>query len=312
MKPVHFQLIRPGKAVDPDESAILEPPSRRSDTFRDYLFSEEVSEAVNVAIHLSRPLLVTGEPGTGKTSLAWGIARQLAAGEVLEFHATSTSVAQDLFYRIDTLRRFHDANLARHEPKAVEEYLEWQALGLAFRSDFTRVVLIDEIDKAPRDFPNDLLNSLDRMSFRVPELGADALFEASRRHVVVITSNSERRLPPAFLRRCIYLHIPFPGPRELRQIVELHTADVDFAPGFLDFVVRRFLELRAVPDLLKYPATDELIAWAKVLVGMGVTSPELEAASSLGALPALQALVKHREDLERIASQATGGEEPGG
>ena len=297
-----FELIRPGVAAPPTEAVVLAAPASRRATFGEYLLDPPLAFAVNTALHLGRPLLITGEPGTGKTALAWGVARRLGAGDVLEFHARSTSVARDLLYSVDSIRRFADASVNDENARNAAAYLRFEALGEAIRSPATRVVLVDEIDKAPRDFPNDLLNELDRMEFTVPEL-AGTRFAATARHLVVITSNSERRLPPAFLRRCVYHHIPFPDQDSLRRIVGLHTSDIALSPGFLELALIRFLKIRALPDLLKVPATDELIAWTRVLIAAGTTEAALAACTRPGDLPALGVLLKHGDDLARVRAE---------
>jgi MoxR-like ATPase len=293
-----FDLLRAGLATTPVEPPHLPAPKPRTAHFADYHFSEDIAVTVNVAIRLGRPLLVTGEPGTGKTALAWGIARAIGAEGVLEFHARSDSGAKDLFYMIDNLRRFHDAGAGVEEARSVGPYISWQALGRAIRSDERYVVLIDEIDKAPRDFPNDLLNAIDRMEFDVPEMGTGEVYRAKTRHVLVVTSNSERQLPPAFLRRCVYLHLPFPAREMLESIVKTHT-DGQVTDALRSIAVERFLQLRAVPGLSKRPATDELIAWTQILAAMDVDADEL-AGTVLADLPALGALLKSTDDFGRI------------
>ncbi len=294
-----FRFIQPGQIARPDAPRALPEPVRRSDTFGRYVFSDEAATALNVAIHLGRPLLVTGEPGTGKTALAWGAARQLGAGAPLEFHTKSSSIARDLFYSIDDLARFHDASVHEAKARDASHYLRWHALGEAIRSDASRVVLIDEIDKAPREFPNDLLNELDRMQFAVPELGPDARFTASAAHVIIITSNSERRLPAPFLRRCVYHHVQFPDAALLEQIVALHTEGLSVSEGIRTVAVQRFVQLRQIGGLSKRPSTDELIAWVRVLEAMGVDVDALQN-TPIGELPGMPVLVKSNDDLELV------------
>lgn len=257
---------------------------------------QDLATAANVALCLGQPLLVTGEPGCGKTSLAWGVARQLGA-PVLEFHTKSTSVARDLFYTFDAVRRFHDASVHDEGARDASRYVSWAALGHAIRSPSTCVVLIDEVDKAPRDFPNDVLNELDRMEFTVQETSPPQRYTASARHFVLITSNSERRLPLPFLRRCVYAHVPFPDEEALRRIVALHGLG---PASFVSLVVRRFLDLRAVEGMVKPPSTGELLAWVKVLGRMGVDEKRL-ADLPLDRLPALEVLVKILEDRHLLA-----------
>jgi MoxR-like ATPase len=296
-----FQIIRPSDVAGapPVEPARLKPPSKRGDPaspFGPYLLSPDLATSINVALALDQPLLVTGEPGCGKTALAWAIAAQLGT-TVLEFHTKSTSVARDLLYQVDTLRRFHDATTGDASARDAGKYITYRALGEAIRSDHTHVVLIDEIDKAPRDLPNDLLNELDRMEFAMPELDPPVSYRARAKHCVLITSNSERRLPAPFLRRCVYAHLNFPDAEALAKIVALHCDRP--SQGFVGLCVRRFLELRAVDGLIKPPATGELIAWVRVLQRMGVEPRALETATT-GTLPALEVLIKMIDDLRLV------------
>jgi MoxR-like ATPase len=296
-----FQIIRPSEVagVPPAEPIRLEPARKRGDRgspFGPYLLSPDLATTINVALALDQPLLVTGEPGCGKTALAWAIAAQLGT-TVLEFHTKSTSVARDLLYQVDTLRRYHDATTGDASARDVGKYIAYRALGEAIRSDRTQVVLIDEIDKAPRDLPNDLLNELDRMEFMVSELDPPVSYRARAKHFVLITSNSERRLPAPFLRRCVYAHLDFPDAETLAKVVALHCDRP--SQGFVGLCVRRFLELRAVDGMVKLPATGELIAWVRVLQRMGVEPQALETATS-GTLPALEVLIKMIDDLRLV------------
>jgi MoxR-like ATPase len=246
-----------------------------------YLPDPGLVDAVNVALLLDQPLLLTGEPGTGKTQLARSVAYELNFGcEV--FETKSTSTARDLFYYYDMLGRFYAAQTGQGTQRPLD-YVTFNALGLAIlRSrpeeevrDFLppgfvhggvcrSVVLIDEIDKAPRDFPNDLLNEVENMYFKVPELGnARISAPPEMRPVLVITSNSEKHLPDAFLRRCIFYHIPFPDERRLREIVMSRIGDYFGAPdsALLSDALKFFRDLRASNSLHKNPATAELIGW---------------------------------------------------
>ena len=268
-------------------------------TAQAYLVSPELAEAVNIALLLDRPLLVTGEPGTGKTALASALARSLDR-ELLEFYCKSTSVGRDVLYRFDHLGRLYDAQHPDAKEKPVSEYVNYEALGKAIIADSPKIVLIDEIDKASRDFPNDLLNEIARFSFDVPELNKlNFSHEGVHRPVVIITSNSERQLPLPFLRRCVYFHIEFPNTEALREILRLHVGDLGIADSLRDAAISRFEELRRLPGLLKLPATDELIAWTRVLHALGVTSAAVNE-SSLAALPGLAAVVKSVGDTKRL------------
>lgn len=300
-----FDIIKQTRssAIEPPSSPVqleLGEPTSSGTPYGPYVLSDELATTINVAIALDQPLLVTGEPGCGKTSLAWAVAAQLGC-EVYEFHVKSTSVARDLFYTVDSLRRFHDASAGVEDARDASRYVAYQALGKAIRAEHTTVVLIDEIDKAPRDFPNDLLNELDRMTFTVAEVNPPTHHVQKAKHFILITSNSERRLPLPFLRRCVYTHIGFPDESMLARIVEMHCAPP--SPSFARMAVRRFVELREIDGLLKPPATGELIAWVRVLSRMGVDEQVL-ADASIGALPALQTLIKMFDDTEIVRAKA--------
>jgi MoxR-like ATPase len=295
-----FQIIKPTdvSVERPAEPVRLESDRRPAtgSPFGPYVLSKELATTINIALALDQPLLVTGEPGCGKTALAWAIAEQLGSN-VLEFHTKSTSVARDLLYQVDTLRRFHDASAGDARARDIGGYIAYRALGEAIRSDTTQVVLIDEIDKAPRDLPNDLLNELDRMEFTVTELDPPVSHRAKAKHLVLITSNSERRLPLPFLRRCVYAHVEFPTIDMLAKIVALHCPQP--SKMFVGLCVRRFLELRDIEGLVKPPATSELIAWVRVLHRIGIDPERLESAT-LGELPAIETLIKMVDDLRTV------------
>jgi MoxR-like ATPase len=254
-----------------------------------YVAAPGLVDACNVALMLGQPLLLTGEPGTGKTLFAASLSWELGLGAPLKFETKSDSSAQDLFYRYDALRRFRDAQAGRPHLNPVD-YLGYNALGQAILFSQApesvqaylppdvrhpgkkrSVVLIDEVDKAPRDFPNDILNELEHLYFRIPELDNAAIAaDLTLSPIVVITSNSEKDLPDAFLRRCIYYDIPFPDPTRLRQIVEQRLPAMAGDDPFLADALELFRRLRQpAAGLRKPPATAELLGWLIALRQLG-------------------------------------------
>lgn len=231
-----------------------------------YIASPALRNAVNVAIALGQPLLVTGEPGTGKTQLAYSVAYELNLGTPLIFNTKTTSVAIDLFYRYDSIAHFRNAQFRKEGDINIDDFVSYEALGKAIllsqQQAQRAVVLIDEIDKAPRDFPNDLLFELERFRFTVKESGQSYQAQSEHRPIVIMTSNSEKGLPDAFLRRCVYFHIPFPDRYDLERIIE---ARLQFNPEFdLPAAVEHFEQIRHA-ELRKKPATAELLNWIYVL-----------------------------------------------
>jgi MoxR-like ATPase len=262
-----------------------------------YLTNEALESAVNVALALERPLLVKGEPGTGKTLLAEAIAEALGA-PLLRWHVKSTTRAQDGLYVYDTVQRLYDSRFGDGDVKDIRRYIKLGALGQAFSAEQRAVLLIDEVDKADLEFPNDLLHELDRMRFFIPETGDEIV--AKQRPVVVITSNNEKELPDAFLRRCVFHFIDFPSKELMRNIVEVHHPKLD--EKLVEQAMQTFYQIREMRRLRKRPSTSELIDWISALKLSGVKSVKLE-----GNLPFLGTLLKKEQDLAAYADQLAGG-----
>jgi MoxR-like ATPase len=272
----------------------MAPPFRRFTGTDRYLTNPALQAAVNCALALERPLLVKGEPGTGKTLLAEAIATALAL-PLLTWHVKSTTRAQDGLYVYDTVQRLHDSRFGDGDVRDVAHYIRWGPLGQAFRSPGRVVLLIDEVDKADLEFPNDLLHELDRMRFRVMETEEEIV--AAERPVVVITSNNEKELPDAFLRRCVFHFIDFPDTELMKRIVRVHHPMLD--DGLVDQALEVFFQLRSLTRLRKRPSTSELVDWLAVLQAAGVSNVKLEA-----HLPFVGALLKKEQDLEAFAEAA--------
>lgn len=267
-----------------------------------YVADKDLMVAVNAAIALERPLLVKGEPGTGKTELARQVAAALGV-ELLEWHVKSTTKAQQGLYEYDAVSRLRDSQLGDERFNDIRNYIRHGKLWEAFSADRKVVLLIDEIDKADIEFPNDLLQELDKMEFHVYETGET--IRAKHRPIVIITSNNEKELPDAFLRRCFFHYIRFPDADTLTKIVEVHY------PGIKQSLVRaaltQFYEVREVPGLKKKPSTSEALDWIRLLVADDVDPADLRG-DAKNALPKLHgALLKNEQDVhlfERLAFMA--------
>jgi MoxR-like ATPase len=262
-----------------------------------YLTNEPLEAAVNCALVLERPLLVKGEPGTGKTLLAEAIAEGIDA-PLIPWHVKSTTRAQDGLYVYDTVQRLYDSRFGDGDVRDIRRYIKLGPLGQAFSAPKRVVLLIDEIDKADLEFPNDLLHELDRMRFRVQETGDE--IAAKERPVVVITSNNEKELPDAFLRRCVFHFIDFPEPEFMRQIIGVHHPGLE--KSVIDQTLKVFYDIRGMSRLRKRPSTSELIDWIAVLRKAGVAEVKLDK-----TLPFLGALLKKEQDLVALADQLAGG-----
>ncbi len=256
----------------------------------DYITSAELRDAVNISVALEKPLLIKGEPGTGKTRLAEAIADQLNL-ELINWNVKSTSKAVDGLYVYDTVQRLNDSRFGGGDVDNIRHYIKYGALGRAIAADERKVVLVDEIDKADMEFPNDLLHELDRMSFTVDETGD--VISAKQRPIVVITSNNEKELPDAFLRRCIFHFIAFPEKDLMEQIVRVHHPDVE--QDLLDQALLRFYWLREQPEIRKRPSTSELIDWIAAMRRAGISPASIEE-----KLPFLGVLLKRETDLSAI------------
>jgi len=270
---------------------------------QDYVATDDLKVAVNAAVLLRRPLLVKGEPGTGKTVLAQEIARALGA-PLIEWNVKSTTKAHQGLYEYDAVARLRDGQLGDPRVHDIGNYIRKGKLWEAFTSPTLPVLLIDEIDKADIEFPNDLLQELDRMAFHVYETGET--IAAKERPVVVITSNNEKELPDAFLRRCFFHYIKFPDRETMQAIIDVHF------PGIQKVLVKRameiFYELREVPGLKKKPSTSELLDWLKLILAEDMPLDILQDRDPTKAIPPLHgALLKNEQDImmfERLAFMA--------
>ncbi len=273
---------------------------QRFSTTGSYVATADLAVAVNAAVTLERPLLVKGEPGTGKTVLAAEVARSLGA-PLIEWHVKSTTRAAQGLYEYDAVSRLRDGQLGDERVRDVRNYIRKGKIWEAFESDMRPVLLIDEIDKADIEFPNDLLLELDRMEFHVYETGETV--KAVRRPVVIITSNNEKDLPDAFLRRCFFHFIRFPDRATMEAIAEVHFPGLK--KRLLSEALSVFFDIRAMDGLRKRPSTSELLDWIRLLVSEDVDPETLRAKDARTAIPPLAgALIKNEQDLhlfERLA-----------
>jgi MoxR-like ATPase len=258
-----------------------------------YIATDDLMMAVNAAIVLQRPLLIKGEPGTGKTQLAQEIARSLSR-PLFEWHIKSTSKAQQGLYEYDAVSRLRDSQLGDARVQDIHNYIIKGRLWEAFDSSVQPVLLIDEIDKADIEFPNDLLRELDRMEFFVYE--TRELIKATHRPIIIITSNNEKELPDAFLRRCFFHYIRFPDADTMRAIVDVHFPGLK--QDLLSEALRAFFEVRETPGLKKKPSTSELLDWIKLLVAEDIDPAALRSTDQKKVIPILHgALLKNEQDV---------------
>lgn len=296
-----------------------------------YIAEKGLSDAVNVALVLGQPLLVTGEPGTGKTRLADSVAHELGA-PLFRFYTKTSSTATDLFYQYDALARFRDSHIPERREKTTEDYITYQALGKAvlladpeissgenqeeyiskagldkYERPVRSVVLIDEIDKAPRDFPNDLLNEVETMTFTVKETETAFTAREDCRPILILTSNSEKDLPEPFLRRCVFFHISFPSADQLKEIVQRRFNDhPEFTPEFIERAIAHFLEIRKIATLKKEPETAEFLTWITILKSLNPDIKDLRAPGEAKLLArSYSVLAKTREDLALLKKKFT-------
>ena len=265
-----------------------------------YVATDDLQMAVNAAVTLQRPLLIKGEPGTGKTLLAEEVAAALGK-PLIQWHIKSTTKAQQGLYDYDAVSRLRDSQLGDEKVNDIKNYIRKGKMWEAFESDEQVILLIDEVDKADIEFPNDLLVELDKMEFFVYETGET--IKAKHRPIIIITSNNEKELPDAFLRRCFFHFIQFPDRETMLKIVDVHYPDVQ--KNLVNEALEVFFEIRSIPGLKKKPSTSELIDWLKLLMADDLSDEILKSRDSSKAIPKLYgALLKNEQDvhmLERLA-----------
>ena len=264
----------------------------------DYVASEELMRAVNIAIALEKPLLIKGEPGTGKTMLAQSVAKALDK-ELIIWNIKSTTKAQDGLYVYDVVQRLYDSQFGTDGVDDIKKYVKLGKIGDAFSSEKQVILLIDEIDKADLEFPNDLLWELDKMEFYIPETGETV--KAKKRPIVIITSNAEKELPDAFLRRCIFHYIEFPNEELMKEIIKVHFPDLE--DNIIKQTIAAFYYVRSLRDIQKKPSTSEIIDWIQALTISGMPVEKITK-----EIPFAGVILKKNEDidvLERSKKRST-------
>ena len=276
------------------------PPMTKFTGSDKYVATDDLQLAVNAAVTLQRPLLIKGEPGTGKTMLAEEVAAAMGK-KLISWHIKSTTKAQQGLYEYDAVSRLRDSQLGDEKVHDIRNYIKQGKLWQAFTADEQVVLLIDEIDKADIEFPNDLLVELDQMQFSVYETGET--IEAKHRPIIIITSNNEKELPDAFLRRCFFHYINFPDKYTMQKIIKVHHPDLK--KSMLNAALEVFFEVREVPGLKKKPSTSELIDWIKLLVADDIPIEALQNKNINQAIPPLYgALLKNEQDVEMLQKLA--------